>query len=63
MCVLGVEGSEKKSGPPRIISGTALTVGTGVQTFAIRTFFFFCEFMSKKWEYRFGENVLKAPTM
>ena len=25
MCVLGVEGSEKKCGPLRIISGTALT--------------------------------------
>ena len=25
MCVLEVEGSEKKCGPPRIISGTALT--------------------------------------
>ena len=26
MCVLGVEGSEKECGPPRIISGTALTI-------------------------------------
>ena len=28
MCVLGVDGSEKKCGPPRIISGTALTLET-----------------------------------
>ena len=35
MCVLGVEGSEKKNAahPPRIISGTALMLFLSVSTF------------------------------